>query len=246
MANALLASTYPLTSLLNGLQPSSLGAVAGTFCTTLPTKRHAFFSFQFDDVMRVNNVRQAWKIKQPDAASIRSFYDSSLWENRQLEADESVKDIIGAGVRNTSAVCVLVGQDTWERRWVRYEIARAVIDKRGLLAVHLNNLNHHERRTPDLFGPNPLDYMAVVKTQKNALSSPQYYLYEWTLHDGRYGWFRYEDYSNAVMLPPYLREPALGEVVPLSRGTRLYDFVQQGGHRNIGAWIDQAVLDVGR
>jgi hypothetical protein len=36
------------------------------------------FSFHFDDIMRVNNVRQAWRIDHPDAPKMRSFYDSSL------------------------------------------------------------------------------------------------------------------------------------------------------------------------
>ena len=101
-----------------------------------PQKRKAYFAFHFTDIMRVNNVRNAWKIDHPDAAGMRSFYDSSLWESRKLEGPESVKRLIREGVEYTSAVCVLVGSETWSRQWVRYEIARAVIDDRGLLAVH--------------------------------------------------------------------------------------------------------------
>jgi hypothetical protein len=48
---------------------SLLGAVAKA------QKRKVYFSFHFDDIMRVNNVRQAWKIDHPDAPEIRSFYD---------------------------------------------------------------------------------------------------------------------------------------------------------------------------
>ena len=29
-------------------------------------KRKVFFSFHYDDIMRVNNVRNAWKIDHPD------------------------------------------------------------------------------------------------------------------------------------------------------------------------------------
>jgi hypothetical protein len=49
---------------------------------TAATKRKAFFSFHWDDIMRVNVVRNAWKIGHPDSALMRSFYDSSLWEAR--------------------------------------------------------------------------------------------------------------------------------------------------------------------
>jgi hypothetical protein len=145
--------------------PFTLSSLLGGMPTI--QKRKAYFAFHFDDIMRVNNVRQAWKIDHPDAPLMRSFYDSSLWEKRQIEGPESLKNLIREGVEYTSAVCVLVGSDTWSRRWVRYEIARAVIDERGLLAVHLNNIRHHVRRQPDACGRNPLTFMAVGKVQPN-------------------------------------------------------------------------------
>src|SRR6266436_7197216 len=130
--------------------------------TLIPTtKRKAFFSFHYDDIMRVNVVRNAWKIDHPDNALMRSFQDSSLWESRKLEGDEAVKRLIREGVEYTSAVCVLVGSETWQRQWVKYEIARSVIDGRGLLAVHINGLNHHESRSPDTPGFNPLHLLGV-------------------------------------------------------------------------------------
>lgn len=226
-------------------------------------KRKVYFSFHFDDIMRVNNVRQAWKIDHPDAVGMRSFYDSSLWESRQLEASESLKNLIRDGVDHTSAVCVLVGTGTWSRPWVRYEIARAVVDDRGLLAVHLNNIRHHVRLQPDPCGFNPLEFMAVGKVQPNPPSAlllsallgqpkpllgvippeaPQYYLFELT---GQ-GWVRYQDYTKPVNLPRYLPDPLTGYVTPLSTGTAVYDYMNQQGHKNIGAWIDRAAQQVGR
>jgi hypothetical protein len=127
-----------------------------------PTKRKAFFSFYFGDVMRMNVVRNAWKVVRPDSGlGGRTFYDSSLWESRQLKDPETLKRLIREGVGYTSAVCVLVGTETVIRRWVRYEIARAVIDKRGLLAVHVNGIRHHTFLVPHVRGPNPLAAMAV-------------------------------------------------------------------------------------
>jgi antiphage defense system Thoeris ThsB-like protein len=109
------------------LFPSPRSNALANFLDTMPptTKRRAFFSFHFDDIMRVNNVRNAWKIDHPDSPLNRSFQDSSLWESRKLGGDDAVKRLIREGVEYTSAVCVLAGSDTWLRRWVRYEIARA-------------------------------------------------------------------------------------------------------------------------
>ena len=61
-------------------------------------KRKAFFSFNFEDVMRVNNVRQAWKITHPNSVDNRSFYDSSLWESRKITNEEAFKKLTRAGV----------------------------------------------------------------------------------------------------------------------------------------------------
>ena len=209
-------------------------------------KRKAFFSFHFDDIMRVNVVRNAWKIDHPDTPQMRSFYDSSLWESRKLESDESLKRLIREGVENTSAICVLVGSQTWERPWVRYEIARAVIDNRGLLAVHLNGIRHHVTKQASASGPNPLNNMAVGKVQPHVFYNPQYYLFEWSQKGGQWGWFRYEDYTDPVKLPGYLADPLPGQVMQLSTGTSAYDYIVSDGHKNIGAWIDRAAQQVGR
>jgi hypothetical protein len=212
-----------------------------------PIKRRAFFSFHFDDVMRVNVVRQAWKFSHPEA---HSYTDSSLWENRQLEGKEALKHLIRDGVEYTSAVCVLIGSETWCRPWVRYEIARAIIDERGLLGVHLNGIRHHQRRTADSLGINPLEFMAVGKVQENALAAAKYYLFErWPVWNGSgyaFAWHRYRDYNSAVKLPSWLRDCPAGYVTPLSECTPLYDFISQEGHKNLGKWIDEAAQRAGR
>jgi MTH538 TIR-like domain (DUF1863) len=218
-------------------KPVGLGSLRGL---PAPQKRRVFFSFHFNDIMRVNNVRQAWKIDHPDAPIMRSFYDSSLWERRQIEGPDAVKRLIRGGVNCTSAVCVLVGTETWSRRWVRYEIARSVIDERGLLAVHLNGIKHHSTGQRHPLGQNPLAYMGVGKVQLTL--APQYYLFEHTPD----GWMRYKDYTDPVALPKYLPDPPADCVTPLSAGSGLYDYSTQHGHIMIGRWIDHAAQRVGQ
>jgi hypothetical protein len=205
-------------------------------------KRRVFFSFHFSDIMRVNNVRQAWKIDHPDAIRMRSFYDSSLWERRQIEGPEAVKRLIREGVQYTSAVCVLIGAGTWNRRWVRYEIARSVIDQRGLLVVHLNGIRHHQTRQSHPRGQDPLAYMAVGKVQPIPALPARYYLFELKPE----GWIRYADYSDPIKIPMHLTDPQPGFVTPLSTGAPTYDYSAQSGHRMIGTWVDQAARLAGR
>jgi hypothetical protein len=215
------------------------------------TKRKAFFSFHFDDVMRVNNVRNVWKIDHPDSSSNRSFYDSSLWESRKRVGPEGIKQLIRVGVLRTSTVCVLAGSMTWDRRWVRYEIARAIIDGRGLLTVNINGINHHQTKGPHPRGRNPLAHMGIAKLRPNKHLPAQYFLYEMNLVSDGYGraieqWSRYSDYTASVTKPAWLTDPGVNEVTPLSLDTAEHDYEQAHGHRNIGSWIDQAAKQAGR
>jgi hypothetical protein len=211
-------------------------------------KRKVYFAFHYADIMRVNNVRNAWKIDHPDNQLARSFYDSSLWESRKAESDDTLKKLIREGVEYTSAVCVLIGADTWSRRWVKYEIARSVIDERGLLAVHLNGLNHHQRGTPDSLGYNPLHLLGIYKSPTG-----QFFLYEkrrvvinHLTNQTEWQWLAYEDYTQSVSLPGYIAAPDIGYVMPLSAGAQEYDFVAGTGHKNLGTWVDAAAQAVGR
>jgi hypothetical protein len=266
---------YPLSSLLGmydppapkpalPVSPLGYGALSGLFRTSQPAvgsllsptlkaavKRKAFFSFHYDDIMRVNVVRNAWKIDHPDNALMRSFQDSSLWESRKLEGDDAVKRLIREGVEYTSAVCVLIGTETWLRRWVRYEIARAIVDGRGLLGVHLNSIRHHHTKTPHTRGYNPLEFLAVGKVQQAVLSTPRYYLYEkQAVPNGiggyKWDWTLYSDYTLAVSRPAWLTDPPPGYVMPLSQNATVHDYIADDGHRNIGSWIDAAAQRAGR
>jgi len=210
-------------------------------------KRKVYFAFDFDDLMRTNNVRQAWKIHHPSSALNRSFYDRSIWDSRNIKNDEDLKGLMRGAIKYSSAVCVLVGTDTWRSRWVKYEISRAVVGERGLLAVHINSLNHIERRAPDPLGFNPLEVMGIFR-------SPSDRFFLWEKHvivdptSGQLGWKwqPYEDYTDHVPLPRYMLPPIVNHVVPLSLATTAYDYVAELGHKNIGTWIDSAAVAAGR
>ncbi|MGN7805779.1 TIR domain-containing protein [Ensifer sp. 22521] len=207
-------------------------------------KRRVFFSFHYKDIMRVNNVRKSDEFSRSSSdagRSIEGYYDASLWESRKLEGDEGLKRLIRDGVKSTSAVCVLVGSETWHRRWVRYEIARSVIDGRGLLAVHINSIKHHVRLTPDERGDNPCRYLGVAVADNG-----KYYLCERFHQNGIWSWRWYQDYTQPIDLPAYCRAaPKSGEPVRLSEMTREYDW-GQNGFKNIGGWIDMAAADAGK
>ena len=64
-------------------------------------------------------------------------------------------------MQGASTVCVLIGSETYERPWVRYEIARAIIDERGLVGVHINGLKLASAAHLIYSGTEPIDYMGL-------------------------------------------------------------------------------------
>jgi hypothetical protein len=209
------------------------------------TKRKVFFSFHYKDIMRVNNVRLSQEFKTSDNPSggrpIEGFYDRSLWESKKLSGPDALKQLIRDGVHNTSVVCVLAGTETYARRWVRYEIARSVIDEKGLLTVHINSLPHHQHpRQPHPQGPNPTAFMGVAQRDDGT-----YRLCERNYTDGAWKWVWYSDYVSDVPIPRYIGASVLKGVVPLSAWTSEYDW-RHGGHNSVGGWIDRAAHDAGR
>jgi hypothetical protein len=197
--------------------------------------------------MRVNNVRKAWCIDHPDSPTMRSFRDRSIWGKSKAQEPESLKALMRDAVIHSSAICVLVGTNTWKGRWVKYEIARAVADKRGLLAVHINGLNHHHRQTSDTRGYNPLKCIGVYHSP-----DARYYIYELkserdpTTGELAWKWRPYEDFKGAVDRPQYIPSITQGYVAPLASYTSEYDYAAEKGHAYIGAWIDRAAAAVGR
>ncbi len=208
-----------------------------------PTKRRVFFSFHYKDVFRVNVVRKSGEFAQSSSDSgrhIEGYYDKSLWEKKRTESDEALRKMIRDGVHNTSAVCVLIGSATWQRPWVRYEIARSVIDGKGLLGVNINSIKHHETGEVNKLGENPCRYRGVAARQNGS-----YYLCERRSVSGKYKWEWYGKHTTPIEVPKYMKKPRQGEPLRLSEFVRLYDW-KNNGHANIGAWIDLAAQEAGR
>ena len=96
--------------------------------------KRIFFSFHYQDVIdfRANVVRNHWRYKDDREAA--GFFDASLWESSRRTGDQALKRLINEGLKNTSITVVLIGQHTYARRWVRYEIMKRKMETEGLWA----------------------------------------------------------------------------------------------------------------
>jgi hypothetical protein len=198
--------------------------------------RRTFFSFHYQpDVWRAYNVRNSWIVRPEDQID-RGFFDSSVFEASKRESIDSLKNFLRDGLNNTSVTCVLIGTETWARRWVRYEIARSVLKGNGLLGVYIHGIKNQEGLAAPK-GPNPLDNMGVYKVDAGI------FLAEWK--DSK--WVKYGDYTLAIPANDlWFDPPKDGNVVRLGRHCLTYDFIEQNGRSNIGGWIETAAGVAGR
>lgn len=208
-------------------------------------RRNVFFSFHYADLMRVNVIRLSGEFKterNSTGRSIEGFYDRSLWERAKSEGPDNIKRLIREGLERTSTVCLLVGSETHSRRWVKYEVARSVIDGKGLVAIHVNGIRDiNSPYGTKTRGRNPAGSVGVARK-----SDGRYYLCEYVSGATGSSWQWYADYTRAVDLPAYLAAPDGDRVMPLAQGTREYDWSAQGGHGNVAGWIDLAAAEAGR
>lgn len=101
--------------------------------------RKVFFSFHYDDVTRVNVVRNSDQITRRYTKAAR-FHDKSLWEEVKKQGPLAIKRMINGGLDGSSVTCVLIGSETWLRPWVRYEIVKSLARGNGILGVRIHDV----------------------------------------------------------------------------------------------------------
>jgi len=193
--------------------------------------KRVFFSFHYQDVVdfRANVVRNHWMAK-PDRDE-SGYFDASLWEEAKKKGDIALKRLINGGLDRTTVTCVLVGTDTYERPWVRYEICKSIVRGNKLFAVHINSIKGKNQATKTL-GENPFSWIAVEfsdDASKYALnyrkSDGKYYYYE-EIESTR--WFNNDVFSKNFP----------GKNKLLSDFYPIYNWTSDDGFNKFSSWVD--------
>ena len=97
-------------------------------------KRKVFYSFHFDnDVMRVQQIRNMGVLEGDEPAS------PNKWEEIK-RTEKGVKDWIDENLKGKSCLVVLIGSDTANRKWVKYEIQRAWELGKAVVGIYIHRL----------------------------------------------------------------------------------------------------------
>ena len=121
----------------------------------MANKKQVFYSFHFDnDVMRVQQIRNIGVIEDNKPVSVND------WEQVRRGGTPSIQKWIDENMKYKNCVVVLVGSQTADREWVKYEIKKAWNDGRGLVGIHIHNIKC-PRNGLGRQGENPFDQFTV-------------------------------------------------------------------------------------
>lgn len=114
-------------------------------------KRQVFYSFHFNnDVMRVQQIRNIGAIEDNKPVAAND------WEEVKKKGTAAIEKWIDDNMSYRSCVVVLVGEETADRPWVKYEIKKAWEDGKGLLGIYIHNVKC-PRNGKSNKGSNPFD-----------------------------------------------------------------------------------------
>jgi hypothetical protein len=186
--------------------------------------KRVFFSFHYQDVIdfRANVVRNHSVTKDHNGG----FFDAWIWESAKKTGDIACKRLINSGLDNTSMTAVLVGSQTYARRWVHYEMIKSIERGNGLLAIHINSVRDKTGQTK-VAGPNPPDYLGIQVSADGGTGTP-------TIWDGP-KWVYYQDLGAfSINAQP---EDKRGKNLQLKTWFPTYDWVANDGFNNFGSWV---------
>lgn len=100
------------------------------------SKLKVFYSYDYNkDANRVNDIRSMGLVKDNKPASKED------WEEICRQGDSTIQKWIDDNMSDKDCVVVFIGEDTINRKWVRYEIEKAWNEGKGLLGVYVHNID---------------------------------------------------------------------------------------------------------
>ena len=188
--------------------------------------------------MRVQVVKRHHVTKGNYTAA--GYFDGSLEEKSKKEGDDAVRRLINRGLQGSSVTCVLIGQETYKRRWVDYEIFKSIELGMGVLGIRIHQIADarmalNAMKGKDTIGPNPFDFLGYGRSKDDKLIPKIKYENGWK--DAPYQVAITE--SSASYLENTNR-PVLSSLFSV------YDWVDDDGFNNFSNWIEDAAEQAGR
>lgn len=144
--------------------------------------RKVFFSFHYDrDVVRVSQVRNCNVVTS--AFTQDAFLDAAAWETVKRGGETAIKKWIDSQMEGTSVTVVLIGKETSQRKYVKYEIEQSWNKGNGVIGIYIHNAKNFAGLT-DTKGANPFEDFNMKNNASEKLSN-RIKTYDWINDNGR-------------------------------------------------------------
>jgi len=144
--------------------------------------RKSFFSFHYkNDVWRAMQVRNSWVTK--DYKEAAGFIDAVDFEKIEKEGEAAIKRWIDNQLIGTSVTVVLIGSDTSNRPYVKYELQKSYTKGNGMLGIYIHqqkDINGNKTTK----GSNQFGEIGKDSNGKAIYFSVDYPFYDWVDDDG--------------------------------------------------------------
>ncbi|MBC1651599.1 TIR domain-containing protein [Listeria booriae] len=98
-------------------------------------KRSVFYSFHYEkDIWRVSQIKNIGVVEGS------SIVNPNDWEQVKRGGDRAIQNWIDSQLKYRSCTVVLIGEDTADRKWVKYEIEKSWNEGKGVLGIYIHNL----------------------------------------------------------------------------------------------------------
>jgi hypothetical protein len=195
--------------------------------------RCVFFSFHYQrDLSRAEIVRSFWRYHEGRCDA--GFFEPAAFESAKASGAEGAKQFLIDALEGTNVTCVLIGNQTAFRPWVRYELVRSFFKGNGLFAIRVHGMKDMDDRLC-IAGPNPFDGLAyhvaddIVFWQEYATE----------------GWVSYRK------VPPMSARHVAYNLAGKTHNTfsclfEVYDWNSDNGPDNLAFWIEKAAIQAGK
>jgi len=123
--------------------------------------RRVFFSFHFQrDAWRASQVRNIGVVEGNPSAT------DNKWEEVKRGGDAAIRKWIDDQLTGRSCTIMLVGAETADRQWIKYEIEKTWNDgNKGIFGIRVHRLLDHNRQAT-FAGSNPFDQFTLQDGRK--------------------------------------------------------------------------------
>ena len=145
--------------------------------------RRVFFSFHYEgDIWRASQVRNSW-VTKPDRETA-GFWDAAAWEKVKEKGDAAIKKWIDDQLTGTSVTVVLIGAETSNRDYIKYELEQSWEKGKGILGIYIHQMKDKDGKTDtkgnSTFGP----IFTSPNDDKKKYFLERFSTYDWVDDDG--------------------------------------------------------------